>query len=109
MSKFELFCLIYYALEKYSNENPLDDRKDYLSGMCPFTFEDLGSADPEIFEDFIQTFGASPVDIGESYLVAKNYVSLLNIGYITEAFAWVTEEKWIASAKKYLASNHKGK
>ncbi|MDO4939934.1 MAG: hypothetical protein Q4E54_08265 [Lachnospiraceae bacterium] len=109
MNKFELFSLIYYALEKYSKDNPLEERENFLSGMSPFTFDDIGSADPEIYEDFCIFVRQDKFDISDSFLVAKQYVESIKMPIINEAFSWVSDEKWEEAARKYLSKNHKGK
>ena len=48
MNKFELFSMIYYALNNYWKENKSEELTSFLSDMNPFLFDDIGSAVPSV-------------------------------------------------------------
>ena len=52
MNKFELFTMIFYALDLYYEENPADELGSFLGAMSPFTFKEVDSADSAIYTDF---------------------------------------------------------
>jgi len=52
MTHFELFCMIYYALEADWEESHNKEPGYFLSGANPFLFKDEGSADPEVYTEF---------------------------------------------------------
>jgi len=109
MNKFELFTMIYYSLDYYWQKNRGYELGIFLSDMCPFTFKEIGSAVPDVFEDFCQFVKDDIIELRNSFDIAVSYVSSLERPYVEEAFAWVTKESWENTAKKYLDSDHKGK
>ena len=52
MNKFELFTLIYFWLDHYYIESSDDKILNFLSEMNPFLWEEAGSADPALYEEF---------------------------------------------------------
>ena len=52
MNKFELFCMIFFALDADWDETKDSTIGEYLSSANPFLFEDTGSADPAVFDQF---------------------------------------------------------
>ena len=50
MNRFELFTMIFYVLDYYWDQNQGEELGMFLSGMSPFTFEDIGSADPAVYD-----------------------------------------------------------
>lgn len=53
MNKFELFSLIYRALDAYyRHSDTLEEINAFLSDMCPFTFKDENSTVPGVYQDF---------------------------------------------------------
>ena len=52
MNKFELFTMVFYALDAQWHKNKRSDLGNFLSSMNPFWWGDIGSADPAIYVDF---------------------------------------------------------
>ena len=52
MNKFELYTMIFYALDLYYEANPTDELGSFLGAMSPFTFKEVDSADSAIYLDF---------------------------------------------------------
>ena len=104
MTKFELFVMIYYALDAYYEENVSEEINNFLSDMCPFTFADEGSADPAIYAEFCDFIKVEEVEIENSFELASKYVEWINLPYVTTGFEWVTKEDWITKSKKYIES-----
>lgn len=107
MNKFELFCMIFYALDSVWEDNPEEALGEYLSGANPFMFEDLGSAIPEVYDTFCKVI-VSEVDVSESYDKACSYIDYLNNFAVSDAFARISKEEWNESLEEYLSSEHKG-
>lgn len=108
MNKFELFSLIFFALDAQWDNTPNDALGDYLSDANPFLFTDIGSADSACYDDFCKFVSKNNIELKNSYKIAKNYVENLDIVDVAEAFAKTDETQWLAAAKKYLSSPHKG-
>ena len=108
MNKFELFSLIFYALDAQWDDTPKDVLGEFLSDMNPFLFTDIGSADPACYDDFCKFVNKNNIELKNSYKTAENYIKNLAISDIAEAFAKTDETKWLVAAKKYLSSPHKG-
>ena len=108
MNKFELFTMIFYALDLYYDHNPSEELGRFLSEMSPFTFKQIGSADPAVFKNFSDFISDREITIDNSYSLALEYVqSIKNVDIFT-IFSETKEEKWIEGCKKYLATAHKG-
>lgn len=108
MNKFELFCLLFYALDAQWDETKNEDLGNYLSGANPFLFSDMGSAVPDCYENFCRVVGDENIDLEDSYRTAENYVMTLGITAVEEAFKNTSEQQWCTAAKKYLSAPHKG-
>ena len=108
MNEFELFTLVYYALESYYGNDAEDSEiNSFLSDMCPFTFEDIGSADPVVYEDYLEFIDGKEITIENSLDVAREYVRMIDLVDVTPAFAEMTEEKWVKGCKEFLSQPHK--
>ena len=108
MNKFELFTMIFFVLDGYWDDHKSDDLGQFLSSMNPFLFKDIGSAVPDIYNDFCKMLGNRSITIDNSFAIAKEYISSFGADYISEAFGWMDEEKWKASCNEYLSEPHKG-
>ncbi len=108
MNKFELFSLIYFWIDRFY-ENEADERIiNQLSDMNPFVWEDIGSADPAVYDEYCSFLGERMITIENSLDIAREYVKTIDYVDVTAAFRDVDPEKWISGCKKYLASEHKG-
>lgn len=107
MNRFELFSMIYYALENEWEESKNQDLADFLSSANPFLFKDLSSANPLIFNEFCKQV-IDPITIENSYVQAMRYIKSLNMPIILEAFNNIDENQWFEGLKDYLSHNHKG-
>ena len=108
MNKFELFTMIFYALDLYYDENPSEELGQFLSEMSPFTFKQIGSADPAVFIEFCQFIGDDKITIDNSYEKAKEYVASITEIDIATPFQATDEEKWKRGCEQYLKTDHKG-
>ncbi len=109
MNEFELFTLVYYALESYYGNDAEDSEiNSFLSDMCPFTFEDIGSADPVVYEDYLEFIDGKEITVENSLGIAREYLKTIEYADVTPALEAMTEEKWIEGCKKYLSQPHKG-
>lgn len=52
MSRFELFCMIFYVLDTEWNETKDAQLGGCLSGADPFLFKEACSADPAVYDTF---------------------------------------------------------
>ena len=107
MNRFELFCMIFYALDAIWDETQDEELGNYLSSANPFMFEDIGSAVPEVFDTFC-SYVDSDVKLEDSHSVAKNYVKSLNNESVSKAFDQIDKDAWDEGVAEYMASDHKG-
>lgn len=108
MNKFELFCLIFFALDAQWDNAQNEALGNYLSDAKPFLWADIASADPECYDTFCKIVKDNNIALKDSYNVAKNYIEKLAKSAVTEAFLKTDETQWLAAAKEYLSSPHKG-
>lgn len=106
MKQFELYSMIFYILDDVWDDSKDYDLGQFLSGANPFLFEDIGSAVPDIYEDF-KNKTPRTIDISDSYRIAADYVKSIEGGKFLEAFLSISEEEWIECVKDYLSEPHK--
>ena len=104
MTKYELFVMIFYALDAYYEEDTLEDINNFLSDMCPLTFADEGSADPVVYDDYCKFVGNKEIVLENSFSLAKEYVYQIKDLDLKEAFDDLTEEFWIQGCKEFLST-----
>ena len=105
MNQFELFSLIFYALDSIWDVTHDDELGQYLSSANPFLFTDTGSAVPDIFIDFCKITNES-IAVEDSYAVAGRYIASLNNKALSDAFGKISEDDWLQAVKRYLANPH---
>lgn len=109
MNEFELFSLIYIALDEYYDPDTCDDKiNTFISGLGPFTFTDIGSADPCEYDEYIKFLNGRKITIDNSFDIAKEYVNQIEYVDVREPFEVLTEEEWKEACNKYLSEPHKG-
>jgi hypothetical protein len=70
MNVFELYTLMYYVLKAEWNEDKSNETLgNIISDLCPFTWRDIGSADPVYYADFKESFDAATIgdDMGYGF------------------------------------------
>lgn len=107
MNKFELFCMMFYALDAEWDESQNAILGEFLSSANPFLFDGLGSAVPEIYENFCAHI-TEPVTVENSYDKALNYTKFLHNDVVFKAFQSISKDEWIESTLDYLSHEHKG-
>ena len=108
MNKFELFCLVFYALDKQWEKTKNHELGKFLSNANPFLFKEIGSAVADCYDNFCNIITDDIVKIEKSYKSAKLYIDKLGISDIIQAFSKISEDEWNIAAKKYLSNPHKG-
>ena len=108
MNKFELFCMIYYVLDAEWDESGNKQLGEFLSSANPFQFEDIGSADPAIYEEFSKKV-PDIITPDNSYEYAKKYVGTLENKEVQAAFLTIDRKEWSECLLEYLSHEHKGK
>ena len=107
MNKFELFCMVFYVLDAEWDENNNLQLGEYLSDANPFLFDDIGSADPIVYEKFCETVDDG-ITVENSYRIASKYIAELGNEAVSSAFSTITEVEWVECVKDFLSSEHKG-
>ena len=108
MNKFELFTMIFYALDLYYEENPADELGSFLGAMSPFTFKEVDSADSAIYTDFCGKIKKNKITVKESRDMAIEYLKSFDDIDLVSPFTNVTETEWIEGCNDYLEQPHKG-
>ncbi len=109
MNEFELFTMIYYALDAYY-EDHIDDYyiNCILSDMCPFTFKNIGSADPAMYIEYLEFLDKRKITLDNSLDIAKDYLKTIDFADVTPALKDMDKDEWIEYCKEYLSEPHKG-
>ena len=107
MNRFELYCMVFYVLDAEWDENKNPQLGEFLSGANPFLFDDIGSADPTIYEKFCEIVDGN-ITVENSYGIASKYISELGNEVVSSAFSTIDENEWVECVKDFLSSEHKG-
>lgn len=109
MNDFELFTLIYYSLDAYYGRDIEDTYiNSVVSDMNPFIFDDIGSADPAVYDEYKGFIDGKEITLENSLGIAREYLRTIDYADVTPALERMTEERWIDGCKKYLSQPHKG-
>lgn len=108
MSRFELFCIIYLALDADWDDTHNQELGQFLSSANPFLFEGEGSAVGSVYKDYLKFLQGREITIDGSFDIACEYIKDLNIPAVTESFSLLTKEQWEEAVRDYLSSEHKG-
>lgn len=101
ITRFDLFCMIYYLLELCYDDNNEEVLGEYLSDANPFIFVDEESADPAIYNEFSET-NPEMINLSESYEIAIRYIKNLSLGNSTNLALSMSQDEWDNAFKKYL-------
>ncbi len=113
MNQFELFSLIFFAVDAVWDKTKSEDLVQFLSDTDPFLWGDIGSADPANFIEFCERYPQKTIALEDSYKIACDYINFLPTEYesvydaVPEAFYQTDEKTWLKTAKKYLSKPHK--
>ena len=109
MNEFELFSLIYIALDEYYDSETCDnDINTFISGLSPFTFTNIGSADPCEYKKYQKFINGRKITIDNSLEIAKEYIKQIDYVDVREPFEVMTEQEWKSACNTYLSEPHKG-
>ncbi len=108
MNKFELFSLIYLALDADWDETHDEELGQYLSDANPFLFSENVSAVQDVFIKFGEFIGDRQISKENSFALATDYIKQLDIPAVTKSFSGLGKEQWDAGVDEYLSSPHKG-
>lgn len=101
ITRFDLFCMIYYLLDLCYDDNNEEVLGEYLSDANPFIFDGEGSADSVIYNEFSKT-NPEMIDLSESYDIAMRYIQNLNLGNCTNLALSMSQDEWDNALRKYL-------
>ena len=107
MNKFELFTMVFYALDAQWHKNKRSDLGNFLSSMNPFWWGDIGSADPAIYVDFCSLIN-EPITRENSFALAKKCIDSTGESFVKKAFNKISKEVWDECLNEYLSAPHKG-
>ena len=107
MNKFELFCMIYLALDADWEETGNEELREFLSDMDPFLFKEITSADPATYASFEKHISEENISLDKSFEIAKEYLRWVGVPSAIESFELLEEEQWVNATKHYLQEQHK--
>ncbi len=108
MNKFELFCLIYLALDADWDETHDEELGRFLSDVNPFLFVENVSAVQDVFIKFERFVGDREITEDNSFSIASEYIKQLDIPAVAQSFSTLEQDQWKEAVHDYLSSAHKG-
>ena len=108
MNKYELFCLIYLALDADWDETHDEELGRFLSDANPFLFAENVSAVQDVFIKFEKFVGEREITEENSFSIASEYIKQLGIPAVLESFSTLELHQWNEGVRNYLSSAHKG-
>jgi len=106
MKKYELFVMVFYALDHEWDQIRGQELGDFLSDMDPFLFDDEGSADPAVYSHFCRVID-EPVTKENSFALARKYIDSVGKSFVRDAFLKISMSLWDECLDAYLSSEHK--
>lgn len=106
MTEYELYCMIFLALDEDWDSSHNQDLGQFLSSANPFLFKGIGSAVPDVYQEYLQFTQKFKITKENSFDIAKNYIEHVNIPAVTESFSTVKKSGWDAAMEEYLALQH---
>lgn len=108
MNTFELFSMIFFALDADWDDTHDEELGQFLSSINPFLFKDITSAVPSYYSEFEQIIGDREITLDNSFDLAKEYIDAINIPSVVESFNALKRDQWNDACKDYLSTAHKG-
>lgn len=109
MTRYDLFCMIFLALDADWEETQDDELGRYLSDANPFLFAGEGSAIEDVYKLFCELIPDEVIGPENSFALAKKYVEHLNNKAVAESFNLLEEEQWKDALDTYLDDKYGGK
>lgn len=106
MTRYDLFCMIFLALDADWDETHDEELGKYLSDANPFLFAGEDSAISAVYTEFCRIIKTENIKKEKSFDLAKKYVKHLNNRAVTESFNLLEEDQWNDALDAYLDEKH---
>ncbi len=106
MTRYDLFCMIFLALDADWDETHDEELGKYLSDANPFLFAGESSAVEDVYNAFCKVITNEDVKKEQSFKLAKKYVKSLNIKAVIDSFDLLKEEQWEDALGSYLEEKY---
>lgn len=101
MSVYDVYVLMFDALDTIYDEAPNMELGNYLSGLNPFLFEGEGSADPAEYDEFkdayMKVFENDIPTAENTFSFCRDYLDKNAPKEVINAFEKINIEDWIYS------------
>lgn len=109
MNNFEFFSLIFFMLDACWDDNKDDNLGHFLSEMNPYLWDDIGSADPAVYEEFKNFMKNKTLGNDNGFSLAKDYLKTVTFypnldKYLDE----YDQEGWNDAVQQLMSQPHKG-
>ncbi len=109
MTRYDLYCMIFLALDADWEETKDEELGKYLSDANPFLFAGEGSAIEDVYKQFCKYIPDEAITSEGSFVLAKKYVEHLNNKAVAESFNLLEEEQWKDALETYLDEKYGGR
>lgn len=104
VTAYETFVMLFYSLDAIYDESPNESLGNYLSGLNPFLFENIGSADPaeydEFESEFSKVFPTGSAKPERAYEFCKKHLQKAAPIEAKKAFEEIVFEDWNGALKE---------
>ena len=107
MTNFELYTIIFLALDADWDDTHDEALGAFLSDANPFLFDGDVSAVRKVYDNFCEFIGDRKIDFENSFSIANEYIKNLDNDAVTESFELLEKEQWDDAVREYLNSEHK--
>ncbi len=110
MNTFELFSLIFLLLdERWEVHKENEDLGHFLSEMNPYLWDDIGSADPAVYSEFLDFMQDKTIGEDFGYSLVSPYLDTIEFyPNLKRYLSDVDKETWIDAVHQLLSQPHKG-
>ncbi len=109
MTRYDLFCMIFLALDADWDETHNEELGKYLSDANPFLFSGEDSAIRDVYTEFCNIIKDEVIAKEKSFDLAKKYVTHLDNRAVTESFDLLEEAQWQDAINTYLHEKYGNK
>lgn len=101
MSVYDMFIMMYYALDAEYEEHPSETLELFLSDANPFIFKGEGSADPSVYARFKEAYKKYGSDDYEGFSFVFEFIQNECPEAVRKAFAGLNKSEWVEAAARF--------
>ena len=104
MNTYDMFIMMFYALDSRYDEDSPEEFANFLSSANPFLFADEGSAVPYVYSEFKEAYQKYGKNASDEYSFVSLFIDTECDLVIKKAFSEISREEWDEALEIYKAN-----